>query len=598
MMGAFPRLAAIVLAAAIMARGETSCSPGALAVSKDGRTLYVACSGSNRVEVFETGSRRILRNIPAPGPVSGLALASDGASLYITSAAPNSSVEIIDVALGRKRASIGVGHTAMAPVLSPDGATLYVCNRFNDNVSVIDTAARKEITRIRVVREPAGAALSPDGKRLFVINSLPAGRADVAPIASQISIIDTAARKLSGSVQLPNGSTSLRAIRISPDGRFACVTHLLSRYYLPTTQVDHGWMHTNAFSIIDVARGTLVGTVLLDDIDRGAANPWGVDWSANGGFLCITHAGTHELSIIDAEPLLAKLRKPPQDPAGDLSFLVGLRKRVKLAGNGPRAVVTAGGIAWVASYFSDTLESVDLAAVTPSATLAARLSVVPPDTSRKGEMLFNDGSLSFQGWLSCVSCHSPDARVDALNWDLLNDGIGNPKNVRSLLLAHRTPPAMSHAVRENAEAAVRAGIRFILFAERPKEEAAAIDEFLKSLQPMPSPLLVHGGLSPAAARGRKLFLDGRVGCAKCHPAGLFTNLASYDVGTRAETDAGSKFDTPTLIEIWRTAPYLHDGSAPTVRAVLTTRNRDDRHGKTSHLTERQIEDLAAYLLSM
>lgn len=58
------------------------------------------------------------------------------------------------------------------------------------------------------------------------------------------------------------------------------------------------------------------------------------------------------------------------------------------------------------------------------------------------------------------------------------------------------------------------------------------------------------------------------------------------------------FDTPTLIELWRTAPYLHDGSAATLRDVLTTANPDDKHGKTSHLTADQLNDLIAYLLSL
>jgi hypothetical protein len=55
-----------------------------------------------------------------------------------------------------------------------------------------------------------------------------------------------------------------------------------------------------------------------------------------------------------------------------------------------------------------------------------------------------------------VSCH-PDGRSDRLNWDLLNDGVGNPKNTNSMLLAHQTPPAMSEGVRLTAEAAVRSG---------------------------------------------------------------------------------------------------------------------------------------------
>ncbi|MHC4147198.1 MAG: cell surface protein, partial [Planctomycetota bacterium] len=78
---------------------------------------------------------------------------------------------------------------------------------------------------------------------------------------------------------------------------------------------------------------------------------------------------------------------------------------------------------------------------------------------RRGEMLFNDALLCFQSWQSCASCHPSDARVDALNWDLLNDGLGNPKNTKSLLLSHETPPAMITGIRENAEIAVRAGFR-------------------------------------------------------------------------------------------------------------------------------------------
>ncbi len=181
--------------------------------------------------------------------------------------------------------------------------------------------------------------------------------------------------------------------------------------------------------------------------------------------------------------------------------------------------------------------------------------------------------------------------MDGLNWDLLNDGIGDPINTKSLLLAHRTPPSMSHAVRENAEAAVRAGLEHILFAQRPETEAAAIDEYLKSLKPLPSPYLVNGKLSSSAMRGKKIFFDPSVGCASCHPNGLFTTLKSYDVGA-------GLLDTPTLIEIWRTAPYLHDGSAMTLRELLTTANPHDRHGRTSHLRSAQIDDLAAYLLSL
>jgi cytochrome c peroxidase len=214
---------------------------------------------------------------------------------------------------------------------------------------------------------------------------------------------------------------------------------------------------------------------------------------------------------------------------------------------------------------------------------------------RKGELNFNDAHICFQQWQSCASCH-PDSRADGLNWDLLNDGIGNPKNTKSMLLAHRTPPSMSLGVREGAEAAVRSGLKFILFAVRPEEDAQAIDEYLKSLTPTSSPFLVNGKLSPAAKRGEKVFRT--AGCITCHPPPLFTNLQEYDLGLAKGMDAGKPFDTPTLIECWRTAPYLFDGRAYTMKEVLTTCNPQDKHGVTSKLTPTELDDLIAYILSL
>jgi len=137
---------------------------------------------------------------------------------------------------------------------------------------------------------------------------------------------------------------------------------------------------------------------------------------------------------------------------------------------------------------------------------------------------------------------------------------------------------------------------------------AAIDAYLQSLAPVPGPRLVNGQLSPAAQRGERLFLSARTGCAACHPPPLFTDLAAYDVGTagvfqglyaeQASDKPSDRFDTPTLVELWRTAPYLHNGSAGTLHDLLTTKNPDDRHGRTSHLTKEEIEDLIEYLLSL
>jgi cytochrome c peroxidase len=79
---------------------------------------------------------------------------------------------------------------------------------------------------------------------------------------------------------------------------------------------------------------------------------------------------------------------------------------------------------------------------------------------------------------------------------------------------------------------------------------------------------------------------------------VFRDQLSHDVGTvKPGSKESVKLDTPGLAELWRTAPYLHDGSAARVREVVTTRNREDRHGKTSRLSSEDIDALVEYLLS-
>lgn len=591
-------------------------SPTAIVAAADGRQLYVACATANAILIVD--DRGVVRQrIEVPAAPSGLALSPDGARLAVTCAAPQSVVCLVEVSRARVIGRIAAGHTAMAPVFSADGNTLYVCNRYNHEVLVLDPQGRRRAVKIAVEREPVAAALTRDGTRLFVLNHLPGMAANAPHVAAAISVIDTATQRVEKTLRLPNGGNLLLGIAMSPDGRHAAVTHNLARFYVPTTQLERGWMNTAGLTLIDVARPEIINTVLLDSFESGAANPWAVAWTADGQRIVVTHAGTHELSLIDFPALQAKLDRLPvalapgqkpdytkaanvrADVSSDLAFLAGLRRRVRLQGNGPRAMTLAGANVWVAGYFSDTLELVDAGAREPRPLSFALGARGPMSEVRRGEMWFNDATLCFQQWQSCASCHSYDGRVDGLNWDLLNDGIGNPKNAKSLVWSHRTPPSMSLSARESAEMAVRAGIRHILFAVPPEGVAAAIDAYLKSLLPEASPYLEAGKLSAAARRGKKLFEEARVGCATCHPGPLFTDLKSYEVGTGGRYDKpGLLFDTPTLAEMWRTGPFLHDGSAATIREVLLGASRRDQHGKTSQLSEQQIDDLAAYVLSL
>jgi len=253
--------------------GEEYLSPLALVADNDGKMLYIAEATAKQVAVFNIAEGKVTKVISLPDQPGGLAIAPDGSRLYVTAAVPNGRIYVVNLQTGKVARPLSAGHSPVAPVVSPDGKMLYVCNRFNNNVSVIDLASRKELARIPVQREPVAAAITRDGRFLFVANHLPAGAADGDYTAAVVSVVDTDAKKVINTITLPNGSTDLQDICIAPDGKYAYVTHILARYQLPTTQLERGWMNTNALSIIDVPNKKLLNTVLLDDVDLGAANP-------------------------------------------------------------------------------------------------------------------------------------------------------------------------------------------------------------------------------------------------------------------------------------------------------------------------------------
>ena len=624
----------LIAAHSVHAEKPLYLSPIALAADRDGKTLYVAEATARSVAVFDIATEVVVKVIPLKEQPTGVALSPDGARLYVTCSTPKGTVEIIDTKSGRLERTVTAGHTSCSPVVAPDGRTLYVCNRFDKTVYAIDCVTGRVTKSISVLREPVAAALTPDGKRLFIANHLPSGEViydyvsdgGIMMVGSYIStgyysgtrekyaascvvlVADTKRGKLDELIMLPTGSTGARGLCVSPDGRYVYVTHVLAHYQLPTTQLDRGWINTNALSIIDAVRMELVATILLDDLDRGAANPWGVVCSADGSYLCVSHAGTHEISVIDRGGLHERLdklargeavpcaAKTLEDTPNDLTFLTGLRHRITLGGKGPRGLACIGTRVFAAEYFTDTVGIIDIETGGVGGARSVALGLSKPLTpKRAGELYFNDAGLCFQQWQSCASCH-PDGRMDALNWDLLNDGVGNPKNTRSLLLSHRTPPVMITGIRRDAETAVRAGMKYIQFSMPEEDAAAAIDAYLGSLEPVRSPYLENGRLSKGARRGRAFFR--RAGCSTCHPSPLFTDLKQYDVGAGAGRERGVAFDTPTLVELWRTAPYLYDGRTDGLYLILTNYNRKDMHGATSRLGNLDLYDLIEYLLSL
>ena len=617
-------------------------SPYLLVASEDGTVVYasdrtarcvVKLGSGNRgqtpisqtksVSVPDSSSFSKLAQWPVPGEPTGVAISADGKQLFVA-LYDAGEVVVLDTGSGRVQAHIATGVRPEGLALGKKTGRLYVCNRGEGNVSVIDARSLTQIARIPVIREPYFAALSPDESRLVVSNALPLGAATDERLAAVVSVIDTGKLQTAAMVSLPSGSTNVRGICVDPTGAWAYCVHAMARFNLPATQVDRGWMNTSALSIIDLHANRLEATVLLDSINEGAADPHGVALSPAGDFLHIALAGASQVQRVDVKTLhklLAgdltpevskdvgqantnvwqRIKKDPSakaDLVNDLLAmdLAGLLHRVPSGGTGPRGLALCGKTLLAANYFSGDIQTFDAATLRPLAL--ASVGAGPSEgLARRGERVFHDARLCFQKWQSCATCH-PDARSDGLRWDLLNDGIGNPKRTRSMVRTFDIHPMMSMGVRADAGVAVRAGFKFILFADLPEECPQAVDAYLKNLCPEPSPLLVKGRLSEAARRGKAIF-EGKAQCEGCHSGALHTDMQSYSVVDPSDADTKeSRYYTPRLVELYRGAPFLHDGRAATVKDVLTTFNKDDRHGRTSNLTPAELDDLIAFLLSL
>ncbi len=622
-----------------MEAADDYIGPSVLAAAPDGATLYVVCADAQQVMWVDTTGGKVVRRVDVPGRPTGLAVTTDGGRLLVTCEGPERSITELDAKSGERLRSLPAGHGPVHPVLSPDGSRLYVCNRFDNDLSVYAMETGEEVARVPAVREPISADLTPDGQLLVVANHLPNTRADRSfegDINAVVTLVDTESLATCA-VPLRRGSHGLRDVCVSPDGRHALVTHLMGNFDMVPFQVNTGWINVNVVSVIDLARRELVSTIGMDYYDLGVGNPWDLCYSGDGRKVCVSIAGAHQLCVISEEELLGDFAKRTMQPMMAvwpiyLSLGESLWKRVSLPGKGPRGLAAVGNTVFAAQYFSDSIAALDLDSEPLDSASAvdyfavgssnggsssgyssgyysmgqAAYDVYPIETialgpapelslERKGELLFHDATICSQHWQSCASCH-PDGRVDGLNWDLMNDDQGNPKNTKSMLLSHVTAPSMATGVRPTAEIAVRSGIEHILFSDRPEDEAVAIDAYLKALRAVPSPRLVDGALSESATRGQAVF--NRVGCHHCHPAPYYTDRRLHNVGTRARYDYRERYDTPTLVEVWRTAPYLHDGRYVMIEELLT----EGKHGlmglKGESLSDRDLADLVEFVLSL
>jgi cytochrome c peroxidase len=262
-----------------------------------------------------------------------------------------------------------------------------------------------------------------------------------------------------------------------------------------------------------------------------------------------------------------------------------------------------------------------------------------------GRALFFDPRSSPSGTIACATCHRPDHGFSDPRPRSL-DVAGEPMSRHTPTLVnragtywqgwsgrHTSLEDQARHERNRSDAAVRAQIALPEYRERFRaafggepsvaRAAEAIAAFVRTVTSSGSPYdrYVAGeatALDPAARRGLSLFM-GRGLCVNCHPPPAFTDEGFNNVGVgmdRPDPDPGraeiygnpadtGAFKTPTLRDVGRRGPYMHDGSLATLDDVVAHYDRGgvpnrwlSSQVRPLRLTAAQRADLVAFLRSL
>jgi PKD repeat protein len=561
-------------------------APRTLAQAPDG-TLWVANEGSANLSVLDPGTGNLVRTIPLPRASRpyGVAFSPDGSAAYVTLQGTGQLLKLSPA--GSVVGSLTVRPKVRGIAVSADSSrvlvTRFVSPADHGEVAEVD-AASFTLTRVFSLAQDAGPDTESSGRGV------------------------------------PNYITS---VTISPDGARAWVPSKKDNTLRGTFRDGRALTFDSTVrtivSQIDLGTNAELLTARKDLNDRDLAVA--VAFSRIGDYAFVATQGTNLVEVVDAY---------------NGSIVTGLDR----VGRSPQGLtVTPSGRLFIQNFLSRSVSAYDVRGILSSTgstfqRLAEIVTVASEPLSAQvlqGKRIFynaDDARMNRDKYISCATCHLDNGQ-DGRVWDFTDRGEGLRNTVelsgRRGVGHGRVHWTANFDEIQDFEHDIRgsfAGQGFMTNTQfntgtrnqplgDPKAGVSAdldaLAAFVASLDrskasPFRNP---DGSLTADGQAGKALFQQLR--CDTCHSGSDFTDSASgvlHDVGT-IRPSSGRRLgqpltglDTPTLKGLWDTGPYLHDGSATTLLAVLTTANTQDRHGATSGLTDLQRQQLVAYMLQI
>lgn len=571
-------------------------SAGLLNFSSDG--TLVACSNrdSGTVTVFSWPEMKVQHEVNVGSHPEGVAWIGKSHQLACC-VYGDDNLAIVNADNGKVERRVSVFDEPYGVVSNQDGSKLYATLEFPGQVVQIDTAAGTVVASWQVGQMPRGLAISRDGSFLITTEYL----------TSRLVKLSAADGTIQQTIDGASTDNLARQVVLAPDDQKAYFTHIRSR-----VTASHG--SGSIFPYVSIARltGEKSGTrsrVPMDSFQnvRVTANPWDCDLSPDGKRLCVVFAGTNDMFVA----------RIVGDDYAELEF----ERSVRL-GNNPRAVRFTPDGQSVLVYNALDFEVVALQI--PDGKEITRVAVTKCPLSDElllGKKLFYTAlqPMSARSWISCASCH-PDGDADGRTWQQ-PEGLRNTQPLAGLSWTHPVHWSADRDEVQDFEHTIEGKLmqgQGLLREPLPDALGEPFSGKSKPLDALAAYTNSHkyslspfskSGLNESAKRGQQLFFSAETKCATCHSGPIMSDsqprptseILRHDVGTGHDDPTElmePKYDTPTLLGLYRSAPYLHHGKAATLKDVLTTLNAKDEHGVTSHLNESQIDDLVAFLKAL
>jgi YVTN family beta-propeller protein len=275
----------------VTARIPVGKRPRGLKVSRDGKWLYVALSGSPRagpgvdpsklgppdrnadgIGVVDLATKKLVRTLKCGIDPESFDLSTDGKTLYVSNEV-TAEMTVLDPSSGDVRARVPVGGEPEGVTIRPDGKAVYVTSEQDNQVTVIDTNTLTTIGRVSTGIRPRAVVFTSDGGLGFVTNE---GEGTVTVFdAARNTPVSTIT--ITQNSPTPSGPRPMGAV-LARDGKQLYVT------------TGRG----GSVAVIDVGTRSQVRS-----IDGAGNRPWGIALSRDGMHLYTANGTSNDVSFVN-----------------------------------------------------------------------------------------------------------------------------------------------------------------------------------------------------------------------------------------------------------------------------------------------------------